>query len=152
MDFVLDLFVLAQAAPNFNGIVIYDQQGKEYVQVHSENHDVSSNENSKLTRVGSNCSHVVGGIPGMGSGSGAGSSDPPTFVSGFNWPGTSGIGGWGKKLDVVVGMQMETVVGLMGDTVLGTYADIVINPLGLTGGLGEHRLADGQDRPGPSAG
>ena len=57
---------------NSNGIVFHDEMGNEHVQIHSEKHEISTNEVSKRTHVGTMHQHIVGGLPMLGSGSGGG--------------------------------------------------------------------------------
>jgi type VI secretion system secreted protein VgrG len=146
----------ADPLDNFNGMVIYDELGKEHLQIHSETHEIYTSERTKQTRVGGTNVHVVGNFtpPGLGSGSGGGGDDsssnnsdsssgeksePPESISAFNWPGTSGFGSWGQDVKVVVGQELKTTVGLSGEFVLGSSVDVVVNPLGfigLAGGAG----------------
>jgi type VI secretion system secreted protein VgrG len=55
---------------NFNALIFFDKPGNEHTQIHSENHQVFTNETSMHKFVGEAHTKIVGGIPFLGSGSG----------------------------------------------------------------------------------
>ena len=61
---------------SFNALIFYDKPGNEHTQIHSEKHQIFTNETSKHNLVGKAHATIVGGLPFLGSGSG-GQGGPP---------------------------------------------------------------------------
>jgi type VI secretion system secreted protein VgrG len=124
--------VRGQASENFNGIVMFDEKGKEHVSIHSERHLVFNSEFDKVQRAGrhkaervsSGALLTVGNLPG-GGGSGGG----PDPYKPFPNPAPQGVGGLNSVM--VYGENLQVAVGLNHQLAVGSNLQICVNPAGL---------------------
>ncbi len=127
---------------NFNALIFVDKPGDEHTQIHSEKHQVFTNETSKHSFVGEAHTKIVGNIPFMGSGSGGqgedhGEDPPPgsfNLADNFRHPDS-----FGRDLDLTYGEAFEGMLGLkFEEYVLGKsefYWDLISTALGEAGKL-----------------
>jgi len=139
---------------NFNGLIFYDKPGNEHVHIHSQNHEVSTNESSSRVHIGQNYAHIVGGIPGLSSGSGGSNgatgktaegdqvqdgkitelgplptSDRKTSY-GDQAPAEWGLpGDLARQVNLAFGEVFESTVGLKYEQRVGGKTEFYFNPL-----------------------
>lgn len=117
---------------NFNGILLNDVPGKEYVHVISENDSMQVSENSHYSCVAQNRYHQTGGVPMAviatgnpppgGSGSGGGSGDSQNGNS--KVAGTSFTPQFGVDVSFTCGADMTLGVGEIGFFALGAMMSV----------------------------
>ena len=134
----------------FNGLIFYDKPGNEHVHIHSQKHQVATNESSQRVHVGQNYVHTVGGIPGLSSGSGGGNGNggggtgptptppptpkPPTSDRvtsyGDQAPGEWGLpGDLARQVNLGFGEIFEATAGLKYEQRVGGKTEYYFNPL-----------------------
>lgn len=130
-----------------SSIVFHDQPGDEHVQIHSETHDVHSNEAWRLTHAPGGQVEFVGALPVFGSGSGGGIA---------SWASTFGVqpdtsGSWAAKLlayspgktsfccglneSITLGSRMTQVLVNSDVKLVSNYAAIVGTAFGSINGV-----------------
>jgi type VI secretion system secreted protein VgrG len=144
---------LGDSHDKFNGLIFYDKPGKEHVHIHSQNHQVLTNESSSRVHVGRNYAQVVGGIPGLSSGSGGGGATGPTAEGdqvkdglitdigplptsdrktsyGDQAPAEWGLpGDLARQVNLAFGEVFESTVGLKYEQRVGGKTEFYFNPL-----------------------
>lgn len=107
-----------------SSIVFHDQPGDEHVQIHSETHDVHSNEAWRLTHAPGGQVEFVGALPVFGSGSGGGIA---------SWASTFGVqpdtsGSWTAKLLAYSPGKTSFCCGLNESITLGSrMTQVLVN-------------------------
>lgn len=111
-----------QPHKNFNALIFYDKKGDEHTQIHSEKHQVFTNETSKHHFIGAEHTKIVGGLPLLGSGSGGqdGQDQPGDQPAGsYNLKDRAPPGGFGKDLDLTYGEAFDGMLGLKFESTIG---------------------------------
>jgi type VI secretion system secreted protein VgrG len=137
--------LLGRSQENFNGVVFDDTKGHEHLGIHSERHMSFNSEFDKVFHAGRHKGEsvtsanvfTVGGLPGVGGGSGGGFDDgdhtPMTHPGPAEIPGLNSVWTYGENLQVAVGLNHQLA--------LGNNLQICINPLGLLAGVPEIPVA-----------
>ncbi len=121
---------------NYNALLFYDKPGNEHTQVHSENHQLFTNETSKHSYIGEAHAQVVGGLPGLGSGSGGqGPGDQPKKPDdpppgSYDQKDNAPDGIFGTDLKLSYGQSLEGVLGLSFEQVTGGKSEYYFDPFG----------------------
>ena len=119
-----------------NGIVFHDDLGNEHVQIHSEQHGISTNESSHRTHIGAIHQQIVGTLPLPGSGSGGKGgptpSPPPPAPPpgrGDDQPFQTDLGGsLAASIDLVIGEKYEATAGLKFEQRFGGKVEYYLSP------------------------
>ena len=119
---------------SFNALIFYDKPGNEHTQIHSEKHQIFTNETSKHNFIGEAHTTIVGGLPFLGSGSG-GQGGPPDEHGEEPPPGSYNLHdnfrhttSFGRDLNFAYGEVLEGTLGLKFEQSIGGKTEFYLNP------------------------